>query len=145
MSTLALTPAARTAALSGARTAILQALIAYAASGTGPSRLQIYGTTRPATVGDAPGGAPLVTMTLTDPSGTIASGAIALTQASVIGDLIMTNGAAMWGRWETSAGDVVADGDVTDMAGAGPFKLDGADGVNLNAGGRAILGSTALS
>lgn len=145
MSTLALTPAARTAALAAARPAILQALIAYADSGAGPSRLQIYGTTRPAVVGDPAGGDPLVTMTLTDPAGAVVSGVIALTQASVIGDLIMTNGAAVWGRWETSAGDVVADGDVTDMAGAGPFKLDGADGVNLNAGGRAILGSTALS
>ncbi|MGF2525880.1 hypothetical protein ACQUW0_26485, partial [Ralstonia pseudosolanacearum] len=70
---------------------------------------------------------------------------ILLTQESVIGDLIAVNGAAVWGRLATSEGDPIADGDVTDMAGDGPFKLDGADGVNLYAGGRAILGATALS
>ena len=57
-----------------------------------------------------------------------------------IGDLIATNGDAVWGRWETGTGDPIADGDVTDDAGDGPFKLGGTDGVTLNAGGRVLLG-----
>jgi len=145
MSTLALAAVARAATLVAARPAILQALIDYADSGAGPARLKIYGTTRPATAGDAPGGSALATLVLTKPCGTVEVDGILLTQESVIGDLIAANGAAVWGRWENSDGDPVADGDVTDAAGAGPFKLDGADGVNLNAGGRAILGATALS
>ena len=145
MTTLALAASARTATLAAVRPAILQALIDLADAGAGPARLQIYGTTRPGTAGDPPGGSALATLVLTKPCGTVEVGGILLTQESVIGDLIATNGAAVWGRWESSDGDVIADGDVTDMAGGGPFKLDGADGVNLNAGGRAILGATALS
>ena len=145
MTTLALSAAARAAALVSARPAVLQALIDLADAGTGPAQLEIYGTTRPATSGDAPGGAALATLVLTKPCGTVELTGILLTQESVIGDLIAANGAAVWGRLATSEGDPIADGDVTDMAGDGPFKLDGADGVNLYAGGRAILGATALS
>ena len=145
MTTLALAASARTATLAAVRPAILQALIDLADAGAGPARLQIYGTTRPGTAGDPPGGSALATLVLTKPFGTVEVGGILLTQESVIGDLIAANGVAAWGRWESSDGDVIADGAVTDMAGGGPFKLDGADGVNLNAGGRAILGATALS
>ena len=145
MTTLALAAAARTAALAAVRPAILQAFIDLADAGAGPARVKIYGTTRPATAGDAPGGSALATLVLTKPCGTVEVGGILLTQASLIGDLIAANGAAVWGRWESSEGDPIADGDVTDLAGDGPFKLDGADGVNLYAGGRAILGATALS
>lgn len=145
MTTLALAADARVAALAAARPAILQALIGLADAGAGPARLKIYGTTRPATSGDAPGGSALATLVLTKPCGTVEVGGILLTQESVIGDVIAANGEAVWGRWENSEGDPVADGDVTDMVGDGPFKLDGADGVNLYAGGRAILGATALS
>lgn len=144
MTTMALAPAARLAALVAARPAVLQAFVNYADAGAGPSRIKIYGTTRPATSGDAPGGSPLVTLVLTNPCGAVTSGELSLTQASVIGDLITTNGAAVWARWETGDGFPIADGDVTDMAGDGPFRLAGADGVTLNAGGRAILGAVTL-
>lgn len=145
MTTLALAAAARVAALAVARPALLQALVAYADSGTGAARVQVYATARPATAGDAPDGSPIATLVLTTPSGTVVDGVLALTQASGVGDLIAANGAAVWARWETSEGAPVADGDVTDMDGDGPFKLAGADGVNLNAGGRAILGAVALT
>lgn len=145
MTTLTLAAAARVAALVVARPAILQALVAYADSGSGAARVQVYATARPTTAGDAPGGTAIATLVLTKPSGTVVDGVLSLTQASAVGDLIAANGAAVWARWETSAGDPVADGDVTDMAGDGPFKLAGADGVNLNAGGRAILGAVALT
>ena len=145
MTTLALAAAARVAALVVARSAILQGLVSYADSGTGASRIQIYASTRPPIAGDDPAATPIATLVLTKPSGAVADGVLSLTQASVVGDLIAANGAALWARWETSAGDPVADGDVTDMAGDGPFKLAGADGVNLNAGGRAILGAVALT
>lgn len=145
MTTLALAAAARVAALVIARPAILQALVAYADSGSGAARVQVYTTTRPPTAGDAPGGAAIATLVLTKPSGVVVDGVLSLTQASVVGDLIAVNGAAVWARWETSDGEPVVDGDVTDMTGDGPFKLAGADGVNLNAGGRAILGAVALT
>lgn len=145
MTTLALAAAARAAALAAARPAILQALVTYADTGGGPSRIKVYGTARPATAQDAPGGAALVTLVLTNPCGAVTDGVLALTQASGIGDLIAANGAAVWARWETGGGEPVADGDVTDMAGDGPIKLAGASGVNLNAGGRAILGAVALT
>ena len=145
MTTLALSAAARAAALVAVRPAVLQSLIDQADAGAGPARLQIYGTPRPGTAGDPPGGSALATLVLTKPCGTVEVGDILLTQESAIGDLIAANGAAVWGRWESSDGDVIADGDVTDMVGGGPFKLDGAGGVNLYAGGRAVLGATALS
>ena len=102
MSTLALSAAVRTAALAAARPAVLQALIDLADAGAGPAQLEIYGTTRPATSGDAPGGAALATLVLTKPCGTVELAGILLTQASVIGDLIAANGAAVWGRLATS-------------------------------------------
>lgn len=140
MTTLALAADARTGVLAIARPAVLQAMVTYADAGVGQSRIQIYGTTRPATAGDDPGGAPLATIVLSDPCGTVTDEVLTLVQASEIGDLIATNGDAVWGRWETGTGDPIADGDVTDDAGDGPFKLGGTDGVTLNAGGRVLLG-----
>lgn len=145
MTTLALAADARALALAAVRPAMLRAFLAYADSDTPASRIYIYATTRPAIAGDAPGGAPLVTIVLTKPCGEEVGGTVSLTQASEIGDLIAADGVAVWGRWATGNGDPIADGDVTDAAGDGPFRLLDADGVSLYAGGRAILGAVALT
>lgn len=137
MSTLDLT--------SAGSTAMLQGLLAKADLTTSPSTIDIYATTKPATPGDAAGGSPLVTIVLTDPCGSVVSGVLSLTQADSTGDLISSSGVAVWARWKAGDGSPLADGMVTDSAGAGPFKMGGTTGTNLYAGGRAVLGSVALT
>lgn len=117
--------------------------LAYADLGTSPSKILLFATAMPSDGGAAPA-APLVEMILTDPSGTLVGNTLVLTQADTSGDLITVQGSALWGRWLNGAGNIVMDGDCTDEAGTGFFKLSGTSGTLLYAGARAILGVTAL-
>lgn len=128
-----------------ARAAMLAGLVAKADLTGTASRIDVYGTTKPVTPGGAAGGSPLVTIVLTDPCGSVTDGVLSLTQADVLGDLISTTGTAVWARWKSGDGSILADGLVTDEVGAGPFKLRGTTGNNLYAGGRAVLGAVALT
>lgn len=128
------------AALNEAR---LTAVRDYADLGTGNSTISFYSTTRPAP-GAAEAADPLVVIVLAKPSGTVAGGLLLLEQDAVGGDLILNTGDAVWGRWFNGDGDWMADGDVTDEAGDGDFKVAGTAGTTLYAGGRAILGETGL-
>lgn len=117
--------------------------LAYADLGANLSKIQLFATTMPAS-GQVAGVAPLVEMILTDPCGVIVNNTLVLTQADVTGDLITVQGSALWGRWLNGNGSIVLDGDCTDSAGNGFFKLSGTSGTLLYAGARAILGVTAL-
>lgn len=117
--------------------------LAYADLGATPSKIQLFATAMPG-AGGAAGAAPLVEMVLSDPCGVIVSNTLVLTQADVTGDLITVQGSALWGRWLSGNGSIVMDGDCTDEAGTGFFKLSGTSGTLLYAGARAILGVTAL-
>lgn len=107
--------------------------------------LHLYATARPAT-GAAPGAAPLVSILLTLPCGTVSSGSLSLTRANSGGDMITVSGIATWGRLVSGLGSLVADGDVSDSAGGatGDFKLAGASGTQLYAGGYVVLSSAIL-
>lgn len=137
--TLALTQAAREAMLGSV------GLLARADQGASPSMIYIFTTTRPA-LGGAAGGSPQVTIVLADPCGSVASGVATLEQADSTGDLIAVDGVPVWGRWVAGDGEILADGDCTGSAGAGPFKVTGSGGgTTLYAGGRAVLGTVSLT
>lgn len=140
MSTLALTLDARIAMLS------TPGLLARLDEG-GAASVEIYGSDRPGAAGDASTDPPLVVLVLATPCGNIdpGTGVVTLVQADSTGDMIATSGAAVWGRLVAGDGVAMADGDATNGAGAGPFKLTGTTGTDLFAGARAELGAVALS
>ena len=109
------------------------ASIALADEGAGPSSIKLYSAS--ATL--------LAVRTLAKPCGAIvpATGRIALaTGASV--DLVLATGIATNATWCDGDGNVIATGTVTDEAGSGDFKLKGAAGTQLYAGGVVPLDDT---
>lgn len=84
----------------------------------------------------------LAVITLGNPCGVIVDGKLSLVQADEEGDLIASTGVPVSAQWITTDDTVLATGSVTDEAGEGPFRL--ADGTQLFAGGRALLGTTVL-
>lgn len=134
----------------GAALIQLQATMAWADTGAGSSRLQIFTSAQPAS-GDAAGAAPQVEFVLAKPCGVITDGVWSLTAAEPGGTMVLVNGIPRWGRWLTASGAWVADGDVTDLAGGGAIRIAGGatpEGDNspmLYAGGLAILGATAFT
>lgn len=117
------------------RAARNQASIDMADDGPGPSSIKLY---------TAEGGTLLGTRTLAKPCGAItAEGRIALLGAGVQ-DLVVASGSATWATWCDGAGAPIAAGAVTDEAGAGPFRLEGATGTAVYEGGVVALNSTAL-
>lgn len=126
-----------------AREAMLTALLTWLDTGAGHCSIEIYDTTRPS-LGGAEAATPLAVVTLAKPCGTVAAGALTLLPADADGALIALSGDAAWGRLINAAGDVAGDGNVTDSAGSGPFKVSGATGTALYAGARVFLGVVAL-
>ncbi len=124
-------------------TARLQATLTFANTGTANPTIEFYATTRPA-FADASGGAPLVVVTLAKPCGSVAGGVLSLIQADPAGDLVTVTGSPLWARWLNGDGVIVAEGNVSDDAGAGDFRIAGTSGVSLYAGGSLLLGTTAL-
>lgn len=111
--------------------------------GTAHGRIRFYGNTQPA-AGATPGASPLAEITLAKPCGSITDAVLTLAQNDTAGDLILLNGAAIWARVVNGNGDFVMDGDVSDEAGDGAFKVAGTTGTALYAGGSLLLGTTAL-
>ena len=114
---------------------LLAATIEFADTGAANSRIRLYDAANTL----------LVTMTLAKPCGAVVDDALVLEQAALGGDMITTSGAAATGVWVNGDDDVVATGTVSDEAGDGDFKVAGTTGTMLYAGGRAILGVTALT
>jgi hypothetical protein len=121
----------------------LVATAQFADSGPLASKIFLYSTVRGA-LGSDPGAPALVTITLNKPCGTIISNALVLQQAAAGGDLIAVQGSALWARWVNGSGAIVGEGDVSDAAGTGVFKVSGTTGTLLYAGARAILGVTEI-
>lgn len=113
------------------RVAMLEGLVARGAA----SRLHFM----------SEGATTLAVVVLAVPCGEIVDAALVLAQAEPDGDLIAATGAAATAHWYTYDNVLLASGAVSDEAGAGPFKLAGTAGTTLLAGGRAILGVTALT
>lgn len=89
--------------------------------GVDTARVRIFGNTRPGSVGDAPGAAPLVEIPLADPPGSVAAGVLTLTPSD--DGLITASGTAAWARVVNGNGDTAFDCDVSDTAGSGTIKL----------------------
>lgn len=128
----------------------LQATMAFADTGSGASRLQLFTTVRPE-IGAVITDTPQVEIVLAKPCGIITAGVWSLIAADLGGAMVLANGIPRWGRWLTAAGGWVADGDVTDLDHTGAIRIaggatpEGDDSPMLWAGGLAILGATAFT
>lgn len=129
----------------------LEAAIATADIGPGPSKIQLYTTARHADLDGAAGDLPQAEVVLAVPCATIVDGALVLHVANPDGTLVMSTGLPRWGLWVNGAGAIVAEGSVTDEANGGDFWVAG--GVTppgetsplLQAGGLVLLGATSLT
>ena len=134
----------------GAALIQLQATMAWADTGAGSSRLQLFTNAQPSPGADA-GVAAQVEFVLAKPCGTITDGVWSLIAAAPGGTMVLINGIPRWGRWLTASGAWVADGDVTDPDHNGAIRIDGGatpDGGTspmLYAGGLAVLVGTAFT
>ena len=117
-------------ALANAR---LEAVVTFLALGNSAARVNIYGTTRPASGAD-PGSAPLVSIPLLEPVGTVTSGVLTITPPESA--MISVTGAALWARFVNGNGAPAWDCDVSEEGGPGEVWLDS---VALFAGGRATI------
>ena len=117
-------------ALANAR---LDAVVAFLAIGNGAARVDLYGTVRPANGAD-PGGAPLVSIALLEPVGTVTSGVLTITPPESA--MISVTGTAVWARFVNGNDAPAWDCDVSEEGGPGEVWLDS---VQLFAGGRATL------
>lgn len=107
------------------------------------SIIQLFVAEHP-TLGGTPSETPLVQIVLANPCGAVVSHLLVLHQNDAGGDLVALSGAAVWARWVTAAGELIADGSVTDASGAGDFKLSGTSGTMIYAGARVLLGASAI-
>lgn len=117
-------------ALANAR---LESVVTFLALGNGAARVDIYGTVRPANGAD-PGGAPLVTIALLEPVGTVAGGVLTITPPESA--MISVTGTAVWARFVNGNDAQAWDCDVSEVGGPGEVWLDS---IQLFAGGRATI------
>ena len=129
----------------------LQAAITTADAGPGPSKVQLFTTTRHATADGAMGDAPQAEVLLAVPCATIVGGGLVLHVADPGGFLVLTTGLPRWGQWVNGAGTLVSEGSVTDDANGGDFQVTGGTtppgetSPLLQAGGLVVLGATSLT
>jgi len=117
-------------ALANAR---LEAVVTFLALGADAAWAEIYGTARPANGAD-PGGAPLVSIPLLEPVGTVAGAVLTITPPESA--MISVTGTAVWARFVNGDGAPAWDCDVSEEGGSGEVWLDS---VQLFAGGRATI------
>ena len=93
----------------------------------------------------APGGLLLARRTLQKPCAAITpEGRLQLLQDGAGADLVLASGSAAWAAWLDGAGQPIAEGPVSDAAGAGWVRLQGTAGTQLYAGGAVLLADPAL-
>lgn len=100
----------------------LQATRDYINLGAGNAFFAVYGNTRPLSINDIPGAAPLVIIQLTKPPGVVDQGVLTLTQLAP--GQVTTNGVATWARLFNGDDQPVLDCDCSDAAGSGELKLN---------------------
>lgn len=129
----------------------LQAAIDLADDGPGPSRVLLFTTDRHAALDGAAGDTPQAEIVLAMPCASIVGGGLVLHVADPGGSLVLTTGMPRWGLWVNAAGDIVAEGSVTDEANGGDFWVAGGTtplgdtSPLLQAGGLVVLGTTSLT
>ena len=129
----------------------LQATIATADAGPGPSKVQLFTTARHAELDGAAGDLPQAEVLLAVPCATIIDDALVLQVADPGGTLVLATGLPRWALWVNGAGAIVAEGSVTDDANGGDFQVAGGatppgeTSPLLQAGGLVLLGATSLT
>ena len=104
-----------------------------------------------AATGSTPVGAPLASIELANPCGTIAGGVLSLSPADHGGALVMQTGVPRAAHWLRGDGVLVGAGTVTDAEHDGDFVVAGAATASgetsptLYAGGKVLLGAVALT
>lgn len=99
----------------------LAGTLAHLDEGAGNASIQIFGGTKPPSIGDTPDSAMLVQIGLTKPAGTIEAGVLSLTAD---GDgLVTASGFATWARFVNGNGNTVMDGDCSASGGGGDVTL----------------------
>lgn len=96
------------------KVAAMQGRLAFLDSGTGPARLVIYGSTRPAAgaaVGVQESSSPLAVIDLSKPAGTVSAAGV-LTLIVPREGLILISGTPTWARMLNGAGELAFDADV---------------------------------
>ena len=118
------------------RAARNQASIDLADAGSAASSIKLY---------TAQDGDLLAVRTLAKPCGAIVpgTGRIALHGAEAT-DLAVATGQAAWAEWCDGDGVAIATGTVSDSEGSGDFRLQGASGTQIYAGGVVLLADGAL-
>lgn len=122
------------------RSARAEAVVGQFDKAATAGRLELYTTIQPA-AGAAPGGSPIVTITLQKPCGTVTAGVIAF--AISVPAQILASGDVLWARGVDGDGNWVCDGNVavTGTPGAG-FTIDD---VTLYAGAFVFLFGATLT
>ena len=129
----------------------LQAAITTADAGPGPSKVQLFATSRHATADGAMGDVPIAEVLLAVPCATIVNGALVLQVADAGGSLVQSAVIPRWGLWVNGEGNLVTEGRVTDDANGGDFQVTGGPtppgetSPLLQAGGLVVLGATSLT
>ena len=128
----------------------LAATLAFADAAASASVILLFSDVSAAT-GSTPAVAPLATIELAKPCGTIAGGVLSLSPADPGGALVMQTGVPRAAHWLRGDGVLVAAGTVTDAENGGDFTVAGAatapgeTSPTLYAGGKVLLGAVALT
>jgi hypothetical protein len=117
----------------------LAATLAALDGGTSNAQIQFWSGAKPAAVTGTPAGALLASVTLTNPSGSVASNVLTITQDSP--GVVLVDGTAAYSRWVDGDGTVVMDTDVSDLAGAAEVKITS---LTLTAGSSVSIDSAVL-
>lgn len=105
------------------RNGIVSSVVTALDAGAGPGTIKIYVGAQPADADDAPPGALLATIPLSDPAfGAPAAGAASANAIAAVG--ASGTGNAGWFRAADSAGATVVDGSVTATGGGGDMTLN---------------------
>ncbi|GAD22357.1 hypothetical protein [Acidovorax sp. MR-S7] len=129
----------------------LQGLLARADTGAGRSRLALYTTTPPASMGDAHADTPQATLELAKPCGSLVGGALVLHVADPAGAMVMSQGMPRWAEWIAADGVLLTRCIVTDMDHGGGIRViggttpEGETSPMLYPGGLVQLGLVALT
>lgn len=97
---------------SGARAAMVDALLATMDAGSGPATLDLYTGSQPADADTSASGTLLATLTLNDPVGISSAGVLTFDVDPPVVGTAVADGDAGWARLSDSDGNAILDGSV---------------------------------
>ena len=128
----------------------LAATLTFADAASGASVIRLYADANAAT-GTVPVDAPLASIAMAQPCGTITGGTLVLHPADLSGAMVLATGIPRAAHWVRADGVLVAAGTVTDATGTGDFRVAGAataqgeTSPTLYAGGKVLLSDVVLT